>query len=124
MVKGRCGQGRVGRLCLSTEMTPMNAPGRTGTETWLLSVPPTRRQTRWAIAIAVCQVAALALLAPFAKTQLAEINAFVPAFEGIIFVTDLITSVLLFSQLAFYRLPALLVLACGYLLSALIISPH
>jgi hypothetical protein len=43
------------------------------TETWLLSQPPTRRQTRWAVAVAVCQVAALAFVAPFAKTQLAEI---------------------------------------------------
>jgi PAS domain S-box-containing protein len=111
-------------LALSTEMTPMNARGPTGAETWLLSVPPTRRQTRWAIAVAVVQVAALALVAPFARTQLAEINAFIPAFEGVIFVTDLVTSVLLFSQFAIYRLRALLVLACGYLFSALMIVPH
>ncbi len=102
----------------------MNARGPTGAETWLLSVPPTRWQTRWAIAVAACQVVALALVAPFAKTQLAEINAFIPAFEGVIFVTDLVTSVLLFSQFAIYRLRALLVLACGYLFSALTIIPH
>jgi PAS domain S-box-containing protein len=89
-----------------------------------LSLPPTHRQARWAIAVGVCQVAALALIAPFAKTQLAEINVFIPAVEGVIFVTDLITSVLLFSQFAVYRLRALLVLACGYLFSALIIIPH
>jgi PAS domain S-box-containing protein len=93
-------------------------------ETWLLSLPPTRRQTRWVVAVAVCQIAALALLAPFAKTQLAQINAFIPAFEGVIFVTDLVTSVLLFSQFAIYRLRALLVLACGYLFSALMVIPH
>jgi PAS domain S-box-containing protein len=105
-------------------MTPMNARGPTDAETWLLSVPPTRRQTRWAIAVAVGQVAALALVAPFARTQLAEINAFIPAFEGVIFVTDLVTSVLLFSQFAIYRLRALLLLACAYLFSALMIIPH
>jgi membrane-associated sensor protein len=93
-------------------------------QTWLLSQPPTRRQTRWSIAVAVCQVAALAIVAPFAKTQLAEINSFIAAFGGVIFVTDLITSVLLFSQFAIYRLRALLVLACGYLFSALIIIPY
>src|SRR5580704_16374201 len=93
-------------------------------ETWLLSLPPTRRQARLAIAVAVCQVAAFVLLAPFTKTHLAEINAFIPAFEGIIFVTDLVNSVLLFSQFAIYRLRALLVLACGYLFSALMIIPH
>ncbi len=96
----------------------------TAAEAWLLSLPPTRRQTWWAIAVAVCQVAALVLVAPFAKTPLAEINAFIPAIEGVIFLTDLITSVLLFSQFAIYRLSALLVLACGYLFSALIIIPH
>jgi PAS domain S-box-containing protein len=105
-------------------MTPMNAHGPTGVETWLLSVPPTRRQTRWAIAVAVCQVAALALIGPFARTQLAEINAFIPAFGGVTFVTGLVTSVLLFSQFAVCRLRALLVLACGYLFSALMVIPY
>ncbi len=102
----------------------MNARGPTGAETWLLSVPPTRRQTRCAIAVAACQVAALALVAPFAKTQLAEIHAFIPAFAGVIFVTDLVTSVLLFSQFAIFRPRALLFLACGYLSSALMIIPY
>ena len=111
-------------MALSTEMTPMNARGPTGAETSLSSLPPTRRQTRWTIAVAVCQVAALALVAPFAKTQLAEIHAFIPAFAGVIFVTDLVTSVLLFSQFAIFRLRALLFLACGYLSSALMIIPY
>jgi len=102
----------------------MNELAPTGAETSLLSLPPTHRQTRWAIAVAVCQVTAFALVAPFARTQLAEINAFIPAFEGVIFVTDLVTSVLLFSQFAIYRLRALLILACGYLFSALMIIPH
>ncbi len=89
-----------------------------------MSLSPTHRQTRWAIAVGVCQVAALALLGPFAKTQLPEINAFIPAFGGVILVTCLVTSVLLFSQFAIYRLRALVVLACGYLFSALIIIPY
>ncbi|SED22668.1 MASE4 domain-containing protein [Bradyrhizobium erythrophlei] len=102
----------------------MNERAPTDAETSLLSLPPTDRQTRWAIAVAACQVVAFALVAPFARAQLAEISAFVPAFEGVIFVTDLVTSVLLFSQFAIYRLRALLVLACGYLFSALMIIPH
>ena len=95
-----------------------------GAETWLLSLPPTRRQTRWVIAIAVCQSAALALLAPFASIPLAQINGFVPTVGGIIFVTDLVTAVLLFSQFATHRRRALLVLACGYLLSALMVMAY
>ena len=60
-------------------------------KTWLLSLPPTRRQTQWVVAVAVSQVAALALFAPFAKIQLTQINGFISAFEGVIFVTDLVT---------------------------------
>ncbi|MFK4727365.1 PAS domain S-box-containing protein [Bradyrhizobium niftali] len=98
--------------------------GPRGAETWLLSLPPTRRQTRWVMAIALCQVAALALLAPFASIPLAEINGFVPVVGGVIFVTDLVTAVLLFSQFATHLRRALLILACGYLLSALMIIPY
>src|SRR5258705_3577987 len=121
----RAGSAKPQRRKVAAAKRPRRVGGDpTGAEMSLLSLPPTRRQARWAIAVGVCQVAALALIAPFAKTQLAEINAFIPAVEGVIFVTDLITSVLLFSQFAIYRLRGLLVLACGYLFSALIIIPH
>ena len=96
----------------------------TAAEASLLSLPPTRRQTWWAITVAASQVVALVLVGPFAKIQLAEISAFIPAIAGGIFLTDLITSVLLFSQFAIYRLRALLILGCGYLFSALIIIPY
>jgi PAS domain S-box-containing protein len=102
----------------------MIARDSTSAEAWLLNLPPTRRQTRWAIAVAVCQFAALALFAPFAGVPLGQMNGFIPAVEGVVFVTDLVTSVLLFSQFAIHRLNALLVLACAYLWSALIIIPH
>src|SRR5258705_8809585 len=121
----RAGSAKPQRRKVAAAKRPSRVGGDpTGAEMSLLSLPPTRRQTRWAIAVAVCQVAVLALLAPFAKTQLVEINAFIPAFEGVIFVTDLVTSVLLFSQFAIYRLRALLVLACGYLFSALMVIPY
>src|SRR5258705_6820460 len=121
----RAGSAKPQRRKVAAAKRPRRVGGDpTGAEMSLLSLPPTRRQARWAIAVGVCQVAALALIAPFAKTQLAEVNAFIPAFEGVIFVTDLVTSVLLFSQFAIYRLRAFLFLACGYLFSALIIIPH
>jgi hypothetical protein len=65
----------------------------------------------------------LAALAPFAHKQLAKIDV-KPSFEATIFVTDFITSVLLFSQFSVHRTRALLVLASGYLFSALIVIPH
>jgi len=96
----------------------------TNTEVWLLNLPPTRQQRQWAVAVAICQLAALALTVPFAGIPLGQMNGFIPAVEAVVFVTDLVTSVLLFSQFAAHRLNALLVLACGYLFSALIIIPH
>jgi PAS domain S-box-containing protein len=96
----------------------------TETETWLLSLPPTRRQTQWVIAVAVCQLVVFALLVPFAAVQVRQINGFIPAVECIEFMSNLVTSVLLLSQFAIHRPSALLILACGYLLSALIIIPH
>src|SRR5580698_4603053 len=102
----------------------MTSPDPTNAKAWLLTLPPTSRQTRWVIAFAACQLMALALLALFADIQVWQINGFIPLVEGIEFVTNLVTSVLLFSQFATQRLSALLILACGYLLSALIIIPH
>jgi signal transduction histidine kinase len=63
-------------------------------------------------------------VSPFASIQLPRIDAFIPSFEALMFVTDLITSVLLFSQFWIYQSRALLALACGYLFTALIIIPH
>jgi PAS domain S-box-containing protein len=96
----------------------------TDAETWLLSLPPTRRQTQSVIAVAICQIAGLALLVPFAAVQVRQINGFIPVVEGIEFVSNLVTSVLLLSQFAIHRPSALLILGCGYLLSALIIIPY
>jgi signal transduction histidine kinase len=102
----------------------MTAPDHTDTEIWLLSLPPTARQTRWAIVVAACQVLALAVVGPFARHQFAPVNSFIPTFAGVIFVTDLITCILLFSQFSIYRSGALLLLACGYLFTAMMIIPY
>jgi two-component sensor histidine kinase len=75
-------------------------------------------------AVAAILVLAVVVFTPFSAVPVARIDAFIPAFEGTILVTDLITSVLLFSQFSIYRLPALLALACGYLFSALTLVAH
>jgi signal transduction histidine kinase len=53
-----------------------------------------------------------------------RIDSFVPTILAIIFVADLITAVLLFSQSAVIASRAILILANGYLFSALIVIPH
>jgi len=81
-------------------------------------------QRRLTLVIAAILLAVFAVTAPFAATPLPRADAFIPTLEGIFFVTDLITATLLFSQFAIVRSRALLVLANGYLFTALIIIPH
>jgi signal transduction histidine kinase len=94
------------------------------TERSLLDLTATPTHIRTTLAVSALMLAGLAALAPFAQQQLAKIDAFIPSFEAMIFVTDFITSVLLFSQFSVHRTRALLVLASGYLFSALIVIPH
>ena len=94
------------------------------TERSLVDLSPTPTHVRTTLAVSALMLAGLAALAPFAHQQLAKIDAFIPSFEATIFVTDFITSVLLFSQFSIHRTRALLVLASGYLFSALIVIPH
>ena len=86
--------------------------------------PATRRETQ--LAWAVLGVSALVFVAciPFAKVQLGQVWAFIPIYESALVVNDLITAVLLFGQFSFLRTRALLVLACGYVFTALITVAH
>ena len=102
----------------------INAHGETdGGNTWL-DLPPTARQTWSAIAVAAIVVVAFVAVAPFAGRPLATLNAFFPSLDAIVFVSDLITAVLLFAQFSISRSRAILALASGYLFTALIVIPH
>ena len=102
----------------------MTYPASSGTEIWLFSQPPTPRQTRAALAVAMALLAGLGVSVPFIDTQLPRIDAFIPALEGAVILTDFITSILLFSQCWISHSRALLALASGYLFTALIVIPH
>jgi len=102
----------------------MASDGSEEIATWLVALPPTPVQRRWSFSVCSILLVGLGILAPFADTPLPRITVFIPSFEAIIFVTDFITSVLLFSQFSIYRSGALLALASGYLFTALIIIPH
>src|SRR4029079_9338111 len=81
----------------------IKAHGETdGRDTWL-DLPPTARQTWSAIAVAAFVVVAFAAVAPFAGHPLARLNAFFPSLDAVVFVTDLITAVLLFAQFSISR---------------------
>jgi len=90
----------------------------------LATLPPTPEQRQLALAITAILLVAFAITVPFASTPLPEIDAFIPALQSSIIVTELITSVLLFAQFSGTRSRALLVLASGYLFTALMVLPH
>jgi len=112
------------RAAARERATIMARDGSEEIATWLITLPPTPLQRQSALGVGAILLVGLGILAPFSDTPLPRINAFIPLFEAIIFVTDFITSVLLFSHFPIYRSRALLALASGYLFTALIIIPH
>lgn len=90
----------------------------------LSNLPATYRQRRFVFAVAGGLVAAFATVTPFAGVQLLPLVSFNPAVESMVFVNDLVTSILLFAQYATSRSRAILALGIGYLYTALIVVPH
>ena len=85
---------------------------------------PTVRQRRLTLVLAAVVLLATGIIAPFGAVQLQRIDGFIPATESAIVITDLFTAVLLFSQARIIGSRGLLLLASGYLFSALIVLPH
>ena len=90
----------------------------------IATMKPTLRQQRLALAIIGLLFIGFAAIAPFAAKQAVQVGSFVPTVQAIIFVTNLTTAVLLFSQFSILGLRELLLLSSGYLFSALIVIPH
>ena len=88
----------------------------------LSSLSPGGAQKRLALAVVLAFAIAFVITDGLLSTiQLGRIEAFVPAYATAMFVTDLITAVLLFAQFAILRSRALLAIASGYLFTALIV---
>ena len=85
---------------------------------------PTVRQRRLTLALSAVVLLATAIIAPFSAIQLRRIDGFIPATESAIIITDFFTAVLLFSQSRIIGSLGLLLLASGYLFSALMVLPH
>jgi PAS domain S-box-containing protein len=80
----------------------------------------------WRLAITVGVVSALgfAVAAPFAQVKLPAVWAFIPSYQAALATNDLITAVLLYAQFGQLRSRALLLLAAGYLFTALMAIVH
>ena len=85
--------------------------------------PATLQQRRLVLAVAALQFVACLVISSF-PASVPRIDGFVPTILAIAFIADLTTSVLLFNQSSLIGSRALLVLANGYLFSALIVIPH
>ncbi len=90
----------------------------------LASLSPGQAQRRLAVAVVLALLGAFFMAAgPLSTIQLGRIEAFVPAYATAMFVNNSITAVLLFAQFSILRSRALLVIASGYLFTALIVIP-
>src|SRR3954470_23932151 len=90
----------------------------------LANLPPSPGQRRIARAFLLAMLVILLGTWPFAALKLPEVDAFVPALAAALFVSDCVTAALLFAQFFILRQWALLVIASGYLFSALIVVAH
>lgn len=81
-------------------------------------------QRRLALAVVVLSALIFVAAAPYAKTTLAAVPAFLPIHQSALVIIDLITAVLLFGQFGILRSRALLVLASAYLFSAAMAIAH
>jgi signal transduction histidine kinase len=90
----------------------------------LANIPPTAGQRRLARVFLLALLVILLGTSPFAEIRLPEVHAFVPTLAAALFVSDCVTAALLFAQFSLLRQWALLVIASGYLFSALIVIAH
>jgi PAS domain S-box-containing protein len=74
-------------------------------------------------AVAVSSVIFLTAI-PFAKVQLPQVWPFIPAYQSALVVCDVVTAALLLGQARFSRSAALVMLALGYLFTALMAVAH
>src|SRR6516225_321447 len=92
--------------------------------TLLSNMPASSRDRKIALAVVAVSTLLFAIAVPYSSVPLAPIPAFVASYQSALALNDLITAALLFSQFAILRSWALLLLACGYLFSAVAATVH
>jgi signal transduction histidine kinase len=95
-----------------------------GTAISLKDRPAGSGERRLAFLITLVLLLAFAAVVPFVNTPLSNSPAFVPTTSAAVLINDFITSVLLYSQGSIFPSRSLLLLASGYLFTALIIALH
>ena len=88
-----------------------------------LSPGPTQKRLALAVVLFIIGVSVLITGGLFSNIPLGEVVGFVPAYTSAMIVNDSITAILLFAQFSILRTRAVLVIASGYLFTALILIP-
>jgi signal transduction histidine kinase len=91
---------------------------------FLSTLPASPQERRFAKLVALVLLGLFLAAVPFAKVQLVEVWAFIPSYQSALLINDLITAILLFAQFAILASLPLLILAGGYLFTALMAVPH
>ena len=106
----------------------MQKAAATGTEDdffVLSSLPPSRAQKRLAVAVVLgILIVFFIITGPLSSVHPGPIAAFLPAYLTAMFVNDSITALLLFAQFSNLRSRAILVIASGYVFTALVLVPY
>jgi signal transduction histidine kinase len=92
----------------------------------LTNSPPGPAQKRFALVVVLCLLAVVVLIlaGPLSSIRTGRIDAFIPIYLTAMFVCDSITAVLLYAQFSIVRSRAILVIASGYLFTALMLIPY
>src|SRR5215475_3400580 len=89
------------------------------------SLPPSRTQKRLALAIVLfTSGVAFVVIGPLSGVRLRPVAAFLPMYLMAMFVIDSLTAILLYAQFAISRSLAMLVLASGYVFTAITVIPY
>ncbi len=91
---------------------------------FISTLRPDRRERWLALSVVLVSIVVFAALAPFAKTPLAPVWAFVPIYQSALAVCDLLTAALFIGQYGILFSRSLLMLAGGYLLCACMAIAH
>jgi PAS domain S-box-containing protein len=91
---------------------------------FLSTLPPSPTDRRLAAAVVAASALVFAVTAPFARVQLPAVWAFVPSYQSALAVNDVITAILLYAQARTLNSRALMLLASGYLFTALMAIVH
>ncbi len=90
----------------------------------LITEPPSQSERRFATVAITASLILFVALAPFANLSTGRVELFLPIYESALAMCDLMTCVILLGQFGIARSGALLILAGGYLFSALMALMH